>query len=564
MKRRIAMVLICLLMTGTLFSCKDAGGKKNESIADDSVVKIKILTTEFPDPNYKRNWDREGMAAIKKVALEKFKLDLELEEIIPNLDQARSVLTTRFAAGVDLPDVIRFDYTIGEINELYQSGHILNLSEYAQYMPNVVKAFEQIPSMKLYNCTPDGSILRIPQVTYNIQHVTWWANIRKDWLDQLGMAMPKTTEEYRNTLRAFQENDMNKNGKKDEGIYTNYETMNAVLAPAFGALGIQTANTSWYADSNGKVYHAMLTDNARKYVEYVAGLFAEGLVWDGSFSSTAEDGQKYVNENRLAGSFEEYWGSLLKNIDGYSKNRPAEYANLYPLTDGKNPALIMVQNFQGQTSSLLTSVCKVPERVVAFYNWFMSKEGSDIAYFGETTPGGNYYKELPISDKLDLDTMKAIGLKGDEKVMELTDKGKALTATESDYRAYLGINNSLWPIYSIDKPQDIAIEFFFGFDRKATRSASDIIMNYEKLSWPGIEGNSYNNILLAVMDENQIDVIRNAGDLYVYMDEMYRKFMTGVEPLSKWDDFVSQCEKQGLSKVMAVQQARYDTGKAMK
>ena len=48
------------------------------------------------------------------------------------------------------------------------------------------------------------------------------------------------------------------------------------------------------------------------------------------------------------------------------------------------------------------------------------------------------------------------------------------------------------------------------------------------------------------------------ADLYNYIDEMYKKFMMGVEPMSKWDEFVEECYNQGLANAAKLVQARYD------
>ncbi len=40
--------------------------------------------------------------------------------------------------------------------------------------------------------------------------------LRQDWMDALGLDMPETTEELREVLRAFVNDDPNGNAKKDE------------------------------------------------------------------------------------------------------------------------------------------------------------------------------------------------------------------------------------------------------------------------------------------------------------------------------------------------------------
>lgn len=566
MKRTLTLLLAATMLL-SLCACggtpetptEDTAEEQYEGLySEDEIVTVTILAQEYGDPSYPRRWSQQSMALVKKVAYERFGIRFELEEVIGGDDNFKTILNTKLAADTNVPDVIRFDLDISALNQLYDSGKVLNLSDYADSMPDVVATFEEIPSLVQGNCTADGDILRIPSIAYNIQHVSNWANIRRDWLDELGLEAPTTTEEFREVLRAFQENDMNGNNKKDEVYAANYEAMNIVLSPAFGVKGMTEATDSWYVDENGKVYCSMLTDEAKAYVEYVASMFAEGLFWVDGFTDNGSQSMIMVNENRRAGKFGAYWDSLLDNIDANAYGRPDEYNPMLPLSDGTHDAQIMVQNYLGQTSVFLTKDCPAPERVLAFYNWCYSKEAATILYSGDDPNNMIYYKEVALADKITAEQAAMLELDGSETTLELTAEGEALAAKERSMSGYLGANNGLWPMKAINTSQEIAIDFYTSYDHAATRSASDLEMNYNYLTWPYEEGNSFSNLNLAVMTNDQYQVILDHADLFVYMNEMYRKFMTGVEPMSNWDAFVAECYNQGMDAVLEVVQARYD------
>lgn len=565
--KRMLMLLLAAAMLLSLCACggtpevstEDTAEEQYEGLySEDEIVTITILAQEYGDPSYPRRWSQQSMALVKKIAYERFGIRFQLEEVIGGDDNFKTILNTKLAADTNVPDVIRFDLDISALNQLYDSGKVLNLSDYADSMPDVVATFEEIPSLVQGNCTADGDILRIPSIAYNIQHVSNWANIRRDWLDALGLPMPTTTEEFRETLRAFQENDMNGNGRKDEVYAANYEAMNIVLSPAFGVKGMTEATDSWYVDENGEVYCAMLTDEAKAYVEYVASMFAENLFWVDGFTDNGSQSMIMVNENRRAGKFGAYWDSLLDNIDANAYGRPDEYNPMLPLSDGTHDAQIMVKNYLGQTSVFLTKDCPAPERVLAFYNWCYSKEAATVLYSGDDPNNMIYYKEVPLVDKITAEQAAMLELNGSETTLELTAEGEALAAKERSLSGYLGANNGLWPMKAINTSQEIAIDFYTSYDHAATRSASDLKMNYDNLTWPYEEGNSFSDLNLAVMTTEQYQVILDHADLFVYMNEMYRKFMTGVEPMSNWDAFVAECYNQGMDNVLAVVQARYD------
>ncbi len=69
--------------------------------------------------------------------------------------------------------------------------------------------------------------------------------IRKDWLDKLGLKVPKTTDEYLAVMKAFTEKDPDGNGKNDTYGYGAFlevsapnEGLGRRLDPIFGAFGV--------------------------------------------------------------------------------------------------------------------------------------------------------------------------------------------------------------------------------------------------------------------------------------------------------------------------------------
>ena len=63
--------------------------------------------------------------------------------------------------------------------------------------------------------------------------------------------------------------------------------------------------------------------------------------------------------------------------------------------------------------------------------------------------------------------------------------------------------------------------------------------------------------------EEQNKVISDHTDLFTYMDEQIKGFMTGVRNISEWDDFVATCESMGLDDVTKVYQERHDAYRAI-
>ena len=115
-------------------------------------------------------------------------------------------------ASDDLPDILR---PIGGIEQtLIRQGGALALDDLLpQYAPNVWKNIPQEAWDVVRSASPDGKIYYVPKVFLVPERAPL---IRQDWLDKVGMSMPKTTEEYKEVLQAFLDKDPNGNGLKDE------------------------------------------------------------------------------------------------------------------------------------------------------------------------------------------------------------------------------------------------------------------------------------------------------------------------------------------------------------
>ena len=63
---------------------------------------------------------------------------------------------------------------------------------------------------------------------------------------------------------------------------------------------------------------------------------------------------------------------------------------------------------------------------------------------------------------------------------------------------------------------------------------------------------------LAFTNDEQGIINEKYTEIETYMNEMVDKFIMGVEPLDKFDDYVTQVNNMGLADVLAVYQAAYD------
>ena len=86
-----------------------------------------------------------------------------------------------------------------------------------KYMPNYQKVIAQKPDITKFTTAPDGNIYTFARLNEG----SWMRqlsihSIYKPWVDKLGKAMPKTTDEFYDLMVAMKNTDLNGNGKADE------------------------------------------------------------------------------------------------------------------------------------------------------------------------------------------------------------------------------------------------------------------------------------------------------------------------------------------------------------
>ncbi len=160
-------------------------------------------------------------------------------------------------------------------------------------------AFENLPGFREAITTPDGNIYSMPNVdgSLHIQYMMkLWINT--EWLDNLGLDMPTTTDEFYQVLKAFKEQDANGNGDANDEIplSTIRDTLSAQIDGFLMAPFQVTSEGDRLFVDNGVVSFSPVTDGYREGLRYLNKLYAEGLLNPESFTQDLAN-QVNVNEN---------------------------------------------------------------------------------------------------------------------------------------------------------------------------------------------------------------------------------------------------------------------------
>ncbi|MCM3782320.1 extracellular solute-binding protein [Neobacillus mesonae] len=124
--------------------------------------------------------------------------------------------------------------------------------------------------------------------------------IRKDWLDKLGLSVPKTTDELMEVAKAFTEQDPDGNGAKDT---TGFIDRADLVFGAFKTLGSYFGTpSSWAVSDDGKVTPEFETEGYLKTMDFMKELYEGGYI-NQSFPVTAKTDQQQGFSQGKAGIY---------------------------------------------------------------------------------------------------------------------------------------------------------------------------------------------------------------------------------------------------------------------
>ena len=556
----LAFVLVIIITVALFAGCsgdaKDNSNSpsKNDASFEENTGDPKKITIFFQDDNirFPQNMERPNYQKIGKIALEQFNIELQTETAIST--EIMSTLNARLASGESMPDIFDVGFTIQRAVELYEQGRILGLSQLIKdYAPEIERRMiTENPSLAIAHSTSDGEILRIPSVEESIQHEIYVMHIRYDWLRELGLDVPTTPDEFLDTLIAFRENDMNGDGRQNE-IFSpgSFVTFNATLSTAFDVPKLSAANESWWVDEDGKIYNTMVSDNAKDFVEFVQKMGEAGVL-DVEYTNTTADAinQKRYN-NLVSGITGAWWDSVVLDVQIAEKVPGAEYVPMEPLKSASGDQFILRRNNNGWDPHYLSSTCADPVGCIKLLNWCYTKEGTQILYFGETAPGGDYYMTP---------TDVPEGITDIDYQLVYTEKGEKAMAEEPELWTKMGWNICAFlPQYFESSVDCIALEFYTSFGTDSCGRAAEVEFNKTTLN-KFINDIGRRDISFATPTAEQIEALNNYDDLWTYMEEDFTNFLLGNKSLDEWQSYVDKCYSMGLQKaIYDIFQPRYES-----
>ena len=342
-----------------------------ESAAPDAASTGKTYTLMGYEPELDRKW---GEHAFFQTLADKSGLEFTFRQYgdYAVYQQAKGLA---FASG-DLPDAFfKGAFTAQEELKYGAAGQLVDLAPLIdEHAPAVSAILAARADWKQAITQPDGKITSLPSLNgYERQAYLW---INKTWLDNLGLAAPRTFAELADTLKAFKSNDPNANGKADEiplGFLGPWEAK--FLLHGFGL----APNDYNIEVSDGKVVFAPFDERYALFIEAMASLNSSGLIDRDAFRQGQSARQTLLSDASTATlgcfvSIAPYALLKLEVAEQYTAMLPMEY----------HDARVYRELLAGVTRGTfaITSACGNPGELLGWADYLYTDEGGRLGVSG--------------------------------------------------------------------------------------------------------------------------------------------------------------------------------------
>lgn len=345
-------------------------------------------------------------------------------------------------ASGECPDVI-MEFQPEYTEEWVNAGMLIDMKEYLdEYAPNYRALTPQsVQDWGIF----EGGEYAIVQQRFGSSVVNHMVYVRTDWLNNLGLSMPTTWEEFEEVVRAFSEDDPDGNGVDDTWGWSLKGHYENAIQSMYGVQG-----NSWYKQEDGTFENAHLTEDRLAAQKFLEKCIDNGWA-DKEWLTNPEDQYSQFATGKLGFLACEHANLATKAWETLKANFPNATVDFMP-------SFTEYGYYQERECQFLINVpttCDNPEAVAMYIDWMITdgwkmlawgEEGVDFEdrdglYVDLLTPEQRaakltYTYEYPIVNPygmggdLYLASKEALDDSNPQKEAQLID-AKAVVATES-------------------------------------------------------------------------------------------------------------------------------------
>lgn len=526
-KKKIMMLLMTMALSVSSFAgCgqSDSSTPKSTAAAENDADGAATDTYEVATVRW-ADWGEDYHTGFPDAAAKETGIQINWDTIL-NADWAdkKSVL---LASG-ELPDAFMGSICFSETDILSNTGTFIALDDYIdEYMPNFKSIMESDPTMKSLATSADGHIYGLPAKKPCRPTVGNQLFINKTWLDNLGLDVPTTYDEFVDVLRAFKEQDANGNGDASDEI--PYGTGNADATMFFCLpFGVRVGGENTYSMTmeDGSPVFIPTSEEYKAGIKAMHECYQEGLIDPEVFTQdTSMRDAKLMSETPIVGCAAGWTADATfgANADQYVA-LPAlkgPDGNQYIASDPEH------YNYT-RYEFVVTSSCADPGKLLSWVDKFYTDDASIQNFYGSFGVGvdkdeaAGTYTVLEPKEGMSADTYAW--------VYSLRDFGpKYVEDGFNDKVTYAGENGDAAKL-QLDK--DVA--------------------QYAKEAFP--------NVSYTEEQVNQLGTLYSDISSYISVNQANWVTEGGID--DQWDEYVDQLKQMGLDNFMQIQEDAYNTYKS--
>ncbi|MBQ8525341.1 MAG: extracellular solute-binding protein [Clostridia bacterium] len=456
-----------------------------------------------------------GETPLAQKLMEKF--GCTIEYMHPAQGQDGEKFNLLVASG-DLPDIIEYKWMTG-----YQGGPQKAIADGVIYpldlqkdAPNLYAYAKEHPDIDKMMKTDDGQYFGYPFIRGDEYLLTSAGLIiREDWLQELGLEMPETLDDWTNVLREFK-------AKKSTGAPIGSSLTGAINQGSFvTAFGIQDG---FYLE-DGKVVYGPMDDRYKDFLAFMNEWYKEGLIDQDYASPNAASAQSNML-NGVNGVAFASCGS------GIGKWMAAATEEGFSVTGAKNPVMNkgevpMFGNYQNPvtgTVAVISMDADNKDLCAKLLDYGYSEEGKMLFNFGIEGESYNMVDGYP------------------KYTEEITNNPEGLSMAVSMSR------------YTMSHAESCFIQ-----DKRYMEQYAQLPQQKMALdNWMATDVAEHFLPPITLTMEQQSELISSIDNINTYKAEMQVKFITGVEPLENFDQFREGLKERQIEKYLQYQQEAYE------
>lgn len=355
--------------------------------------------------------------------------------------------------------------------------------------------------------------------------------VRKDWLDECGLEVPKTIYEFENVIRVFNE----KYGATFDSAATRINDMG--ICGAFGAYAGFAVNTNYgYYVHDGKVGLGAADDGWRDYVSWMNKMWSEGLLDQDMLTEDDTTIKDKIHNEKCGVSYTSMGQLNIWNKEEEAAGNEGTWIGIpYPTADDGSLSAVFGGPGVGKHTTVITKTADedTMKLCLQMLNYAYTEEGMLYWNYGDEGVSWEYDEDgVPqftslVKDDPDTDPMtKYNGATWGSCCIQATN-----LLYQKNSQTAIDANNT-W--------------FYIDEDEEKNREITS--------GWRYPVGISF-----TIEESDKLDEI--SQNIPTFVNESYASFLTGANDINDdavWEQYQKDLESYNLSEILEIRQAAYD------